>query len=211
MADWCRNGAVELLRDALATRAGQSMVSVADATVSSRAVLARAVWPSAPPQRWQRGVRRAVTDPGDQGMLPLHWACDRGHVAVARMLVNAGADISARDANGSTSLHYAASCDHDELVRFLLDAGARTDILDDQGQAAIECTRNGQIRQLISDASKKRRPQCAQAQPDAAGSMAGAPPGSHGNVARRWCDEGYVGAVFSLIVVAIIAAVAAAG
>jgi uncharacterized protein len=41
----------------------------------------------------------------DKQRTPLHFACNGGHLEVARLLIDRGADINARDMNGNTALH----------------------------------------------------------------------------------------------------------
>lgn len=60
----------------------------------------------------------------DIGLLPIHWAADRGHVAILRLLVEEGADINSLDLEEQTPLHYASCCGHVEAVKYLLSIGA---------------------------------------------------------------------------------------
>ena len=54
----------------------------------------------------------------------MHIATHHGHVEVARMLVEAGADVEALAADGATPMHIAAQNAHLEVVRTLVEAGA---------------------------------------------------------------------------------------
>ena len=49
----------------------------------------------------------------------------------ARMCLDMGVRINAKDRNGLTALHYAAGCGHFAMVAFLLSRGARPSIKDD--------------------------------------------------------------------------------
>ncbi|XP_015588660.1 acyl-CoA-binding domain-containing protein 6 [Cephus cinctus] len=73
-----------------------------------------------------------VSRSDQDGMLPIHWAADRGHVPTLKCLVERGADVDAQDGGGQTPLHFAASCGHIEAVRYLLSVGA-TFIADNEG------------------------------------------------------------------------------
>ena len=62
-----------------------------------------------------RGLTNMVT--------PLHLASREGHVAVARFLLEHGADADARDNDNCTPLHWASQQGHLELVRVLIEHG----------------------------------------------------------------------------------------
>lgn len=62
----------------------------------------------------------------EDGLLPIHWAADRGHVAVIECLIKYGANINSKDIDGQTPLHYAASCGHLDVVKYLLSLGAES-------------------------------------------------------------------------------------
>lgn len=66
------------------------------------------------------------------GLLPIHWAADRGHINVMAHLIGSGADVNSQDCDGQTPLHYAASCGHTEVVKYLLSLGAQS-IADNDG------------------------------------------------------------------------------
>jgi len=59
------------------------------------------------------------------GMTALHWAAERGHAAVAELLLSAGAAVEAKTRIGSyTPLHLASRGGHGSIATALLDAGA---------------------------------------------------------------------------------------
>ena len=54
------------------------------------------------------------------------------------VLVNGGADVSARSNSGVTPLHLAAECPHNqEILPLLLDHGAHIDALDEQRRTPL--------------------------------------------------------------------------
>lgn len=59
-------------------------------------------------------------------------------VEMAKMLLDAGADINAVNNNGQSSLHAAARMDMKDLVRFLGERGANLDIKDRNGSTALD-------------------------------------------------------------------------
>ncbi len=77
------------------------------------------------------GVRRYVeagldvNAPLGDGMTALHWAARNGHAEMARLLLDAGANVSAGTRIGRyTPLHVAARAGHHEVVAAVLERGA---------------------------------------------------------------------------------------
>ena len=76
-------------------------------------------------------VRALLTDGADvnasqgDGMTALHWAAERGNVAMGKMLIYAGANLKATTRLGDyTPLHMAAKAGHAEVAGALLEAGS---------------------------------------------------------------------------------------
>ncbi|CAE7946391.1 Kidins220 [Symbiodinium sp. KB8] len=68
---------------------------------------------------------------------PLQLAAMRGHVEVARLLLEAGADKDFMDRMGFTALMRAARAGRTEVLRFLLEAGAQRDLRNEDGFTAL--------------------------------------------------------------------------
>ena len=61
----------------------------------------------------------------------LHWAAEQGHMAVARRLLKAGAQIDeTMPINGASALHLVADHGHSEVLQLLLEARAHKDLLE---------------------------------------------------------------------------------
>lgn len=58
------------------------------------------------------------------GLLPIHWAADRGNLKIVELLIKKGANVNSQDGDGQTPLHYAASCGYLDIVRYLFSIGA---------------------------------------------------------------------------------------
>ncbi len=76
-------------------------------------------------------------DEDKYGYAPLHYAIDCGEVEIARMLIDAGADVDVQDEDGSTALHLAAMFGEIEIVQMLIDVGADKDIQNKRGNTPL--------------------------------------------------------------------------
>jgi ankyrin repeat protein len=89
------------------------------------------------------------------GMTLLMAAASRGHVHVAKMLLQhmKGLGLDERDHRGWTALYCAASGGHAEMVAFLMSQGAKVDITDEYGMtpfiAAADGGHVGVVRMLL--------------------------------------------------------------
>jgi ankyrin repeat protein len=73
----------------------------------------------------------------EERVTPLHSALANPHnAALAQLLIDAGADISAAQLQGYTPLHYAAANGLDAIARRLLELGADKSICDKAGKTA---------------------------------------------------------------------------
>ena len=54
------------------------------------------------------------------GMIPLHIACQSGHAKIAGLLLDRGADVDHKNAQGSTPLNLAVNARRKETVTLLL-------------------------------------------------------------------------------------------
>lgn len=63
------------------------------------------------------------------GFTPLHIACVYGHFELARLLIEAGAEIESKTKYGYTALHLAAQYGHKLIIELLLERGANPNAL----------------------------------------------------------------------------------
>jgi len=74
----------------------------------------------------------------DQQMTLLHWACDRGHKELVRLLLSKGANVDAKDEEGMTPFACAVLCENDDIAEALIRAGANPDIPNNDGELPSE-------------------------------------------------------------------------
>ena len=87
---------------------------------------------------------------GIGGMTPLHMSARRGTTRIAEALLEAGADIEARDKNGETPLRRAVNCGQESMVCLLLSRGANPRSTDKIGRTLIDAARSENMRKLIA-------------------------------------------------------------
>ncbi|KAF3235111.1 hypothetical protein TWF192_001077 [Orbilia oligospora] len=71
------------------------------------------------------------------GRTPLLWAAGKGHEAVTRLLINAGAEIETKDKDGWTPLSWAAENGYEAVVQLLINAGAEIETKDKNGRTPL--------------------------------------------------------------------------
>jgi ankyrin repeat protein len=74
---------------------------------------------------------------------PIHTAVFVRKVALAEVLLDAGADVNSRESGGSTPLHAVANNGDVDMTRLLLARGADPRLTDDQGRTAVDVARQG--------------------------------------------------------------------
>jgi hypothetical protein len=85
---------------------------------------------------------------------PLHFAALIGHVEIARLLLQNGAEVNAKNIVGSTPLHWAAIQGHVDILHLLVENGADLEAQNNSGWRALHnAAYNGHspfIQELIS-------------------------------------------------------------
>ncbi len=74
---------------------------------------------------------------------------------VARVLIEAGADVNRPCEHGRTALHMAAAWGHLDVVSFLLDHGADPTIRDVQGMTPVRVAREGYSSNPVTDDGRR--------------------------------------------------------
>ena len=70
------------------------------------------------------------------GNSAIFWACGKGHLAVAEMLIESSANVNSVNVTGQTPLMAAFDGGHEMLVKLLLDQGAHAQVTDVIGNSA---------------------------------------------------------------------------
>ena len=98
-------------------------------------------------------------DEENYNFTPLHVAAEYGSVELARILIDAGANVNVQNEWDSTPLHVAASRGKVEISRMLIGAGADVDAQDEVGWTPLHWAAwNGEIesvRMLIDAGARK--------------------------------------------------------
>ena len=79
---------------------------------------------------------------------PIHTAARYGEKDKVQLLIDQGADVNAKDAEGYTSLHYAAENGHKEVAELLIAQGADVNAKDAQGWRPLHRAAHGGHRDV---------------------------------------------------------------
>jgi palmitoyltransferase ZDHHC13/17 len=74
---------------------------------------------------------------GELNATPLHWATRQGHLGACVQLLQAGADPTIRDTEGSSCIHIAGQFGHTALVAYFIARGVPPDLQDRGGLTAL--------------------------------------------------------------------------
>ncbi|XP_015792362.1 putative mediator of RNA polymerase II transcription subunit 26 [Tetranychus urticae] len=83
------------------------------------------------------------------GYTPLHECCSRGHLEIARALLEHGADIDSSATGGVRPFHDAVESDHIEIVRLLLSYGSDPTIATYTGSTPLKLARSSRMIQFL--------------------------------------------------------------
>ena len=83
------------------------------------------------------------------GRTALHMCASYNHPEIARMLIDAGADVNIQDENGLTPLHWCVINNHPEIARMLIDAGADKTIPNNNGTLPYELAHSQELKKLL--------------------------------------------------------------
>ena len=119
------------------------------------------------------GIVRTLIEAGagidDQdigGYTGLHWACQRGHMEVVRVLIKGDADVNIRSFERTecqTSLHLACIFHNARIIRLLLEAGADAGIRNQHQFTAFDYAKRipmtNSAREEIMDLFREHAPE----------------------------------------------------
>jgi len=78
---------------------------------------------------------RLANKPDETGLTLLHYACDREHLELAKMLIeDFGADVNCQDEIGNTGLHSAAYLDSKPLIELLISHNGDINLANHDGE-----------------------------------------------------------------------------
>lgn len=97
----------------------------------------------------------SVNRPGQWA--PLHYAAASGSLKAVQMLLDAGADINAKSANGTTPLMMAARENKAEVARYLLQKGADPSVVNQSEYNAAGYAMRAKNKDLAMDIMKKEK------------------------------------------------------
>jgi ankyrin repeat protein len=88
----------------------------------------------------------------EYGRTALHYCGQYDHLEIiAKMLIDAGADVNIQHSRGWTPLHIFTFYNHSRIVRMLLDAGADKTISDNEGRLPYEFAKTQELKELLNE------------------------------------------------------------
>jgi ankyrin repeat protein len=85
-------------------------------------------------------INSASTSTYKNGYAPLHFATEKDHAEVAKILLDRGAIVDVTEEEGSTSLHIACMNHNLNAIKLLVQYGKKVDKLDKNGKATLQFT-----------------------------------------------------------------------
>ena len=100
-----------------------------------------------------KGADPNVSSKNGYNVYPIHSAVAANYDMIAKMLIEAGADVNVVQMSGATPLHSAAQNGNIELIIVLLEAGANVNALTEDGKTAADKASEkgfGEIAKILS-------------------------------------------------------------
>ena len=76
-------------------------------------------------------------DEGHYNWTILHYTIFYNRIEIAKIIIDAGADVNVKNKLGDSPLHFSAYYDRYEITQMLIGAGADLDIQEDSGKTAL--------------------------------------------------------------------------
>lgn len=93
----------------------------------------------------------------------IHFAAQKGHLDVVRMLVTSGVSVKSINRKGMTALHYAAQGSHIELAKYLIKKGSNVNAKNKAGKTPVDLATSEELRSVLLNKelsnSKEKDPQ----------------------------------------------------
>lgn len=111
----------------------------------------RVAKPKAPAKAKTKAVASVAKPAEDlQGKTPLHREASDGYLRGVQELLDAGADVNARDADERTPLHWPAYRGHLEVVKALVEHGSDVNAADKNGRTPLKMAAIGNHADVVA-------------------------------------------------------------
>lgn len=100
-------------------------------------------------ESWEELTQRLLVFIDSDGKSGLHLAAEDYNIDIASMLVDAGADVNAKNKNGDTPLHYASENRCTGIVELLIKAGANVNAKNNYDDTPLHICEYANVKPLI--------------------------------------------------------------
>lgn len=87
----------------------------------------------------------------------IHFASQKGHFEIVRILLSSGASVKAVNRKGFTPLHYAVQGSHCELIKYLVRKGASLAAKTKSGQTPLDLANSEEVRSCLVESEQSRK------------------------------------------------------
>ena len=96
-------------------------------------------------------IGKDVNEVDENSRAPLHFAAGSGNLEIARLLLDANANVDCKDAKMNTPLHYATGYGHVDMTRLLVENGSVVSLQNANGKKPADLAKLNPENPILKD------------------------------------------------------------